>query len=105
MAPTNRNTPPSTRDGSVGTILAETGSTTITKATGGYNFYNQSSAYFADAAGKPHVLIACVTRIQRSRMISILARGAHPHPARADQRRERDAHHLEASASGACGRR
>jgi hypothetical protein len=44
-------------DGSLGSFSSVTGAYTISKATGGYNFYNQSSAYFADAAGKPHVLI------------------------------------------------
>lgn len=44
-------------DGSLGTFSSVTGAYTISKATGGYNFYNQSVAYFADAAGKPHVLI------------------------------------------------
>src|SRR6266446_153482 len=44
-------------DGSLAGFTTVTGAYTISKATGGYNFYNQSSAYFADAAGKPHVLI------------------------------------------------
>jgi hypothetical protein len=44
-------------DGSLANFTTVTGSTTITKAAGGYNFYNQSSAYFSDTAGKPHVLI------------------------------------------------
>jgi hypothetical protein len=44
-------------DGSLANFSSTTGAYTITKATGGYNFYNQSSIYFADAAGKPHVLI------------------------------------------------
>jgi hypothetical protein len=44
-------------DGSLSSFTTVTGSTTITKQVGGYNFYNQSSAYFADTAGKPHVLI------------------------------------------------
>jgi hypothetical protein len=44
-------------DGSLGSFGTVTGAYTISKATGGYNFYNQSSAYFADASGKPHVLI------------------------------------------------
>ncbi len=44
-------------DGSLSSFTTVTGSTTITKQVGGYNFYNQSAAYFADAAGNPHVLI------------------------------------------------
>src|SRR6266851_9235716 len=44
-------------DGSLSSFTTVTGSTTITKQVGGYNFYNQSSAYFADTAGNPHVLI------------------------------------------------
>jgi len=44
-------------DGSLSGFTTVTGAYTISKATGGYNFYNQSSAYFADTAGKPHVLI------------------------------------------------
>jgi hypothetical protein len=44
-------------DGSLAGFTTATGAYTISKATGGYNFYNQSSAYFTDAAGKPHVLI------------------------------------------------
>jgi len=44
-------------DGSLANFTTVTGSTTITKQVGGYNFYNQSSAYFADTVGKPHVLI------------------------------------------------
>src|SRR6266478_2295766 len=44
-------------DGSLAGFTTVTGAYTISKATGGYNFYNQSSAYFADTAGKPHVLI------------------------------------------------
>jgi hypothetical protein len=42
---------------SLSSFTTVTGSTTITKQVGGYNFYNQSSAYFADTAGNPHVLI------------------------------------------------
>src|SRR5216684_3921718 len=44
-------------DGSLANFTTVTGAYTITKAVGGYNFYNQSSAYFSDSAGKPHVLI------------------------------------------------
>jgi hypothetical protein len=44
-------------DGTLGTFGSATGAYTISKALGGYNFYNQSSAYFADTAGNPHVLI------------------------------------------------
>lgn len=44
-------------DGSLATFTSVTGAYTISKSVGGYNFYNQSSAYFTDAAGKPHVLI------------------------------------------------
>jgi hypothetical protein len=44
-------------DGSLAGFTTVTGAYTVSKATGGYNFYNQSSAYFADAVGKPHVLI------------------------------------------------
>ncbi len=44
-------------DGSLSSFTTVTGSTTITKQVGGYNFYNHSSAYFADTAGNPHVLI------------------------------------------------
>jgi hypothetical protein len=44
-------------DGSLATFGSATGAYTISKATGGYNFYNQSSVYFADTAGNPHVLI------------------------------------------------
>jgi len=44
-------------DGSLAGFTTVTGAYTVSKATGGYNFYNQSSASFADSAGKPHVLI------------------------------------------------
>ena len=44
-------------DGSLSNFSSATGAYTITKAIGGYNFYNHSAAYFADAAGNPHVLI------------------------------------------------
>jgi hypothetical protein len=44
-------------DGSIGSFNGATGSHTITGSSGGYNFFNQSSAYFVDAAGNPHVII------------------------------------------------
>ncbi len=44
-------------DGSIASFNGATGSHTITGSTNGYNFFNQSSAYFVDAAGNPHVLI------------------------------------------------
>jgi hypothetical protein len=44
-------------DGSVASFNGATGVHTISKTTGGYNFYNQSTAYFADSAGNAHVLI------------------------------------------------
>ena len=50
---------PINTDGSLAGFTATTGAYTITKAPGGtgYNFYNHAAAYFADAAGNPHVLI------------------------------------------------
>jgi Galactose oxidase, central domain len=44
-------------DGSIASFNGATGSHTITGSTNGYNFFNQSTAYFVDAAGNPHVLI------------------------------------------------
>lgn len=44
-------------DGSIASFNGATGNHTITGSTNGYNFFNQSSAYFVDAAGNPHVLI------------------------------------------------
>ena len=44
-------------DGSIGSFNGATGSHTISGAIGGYNFFNHSATYFADASGNPHVLI------------------------------------------------
>ena len=44
-------------DGSVGSFNGATGSHTISNSIGGYNFFNHSATYFADASGNPHVLI------------------------------------------------
>jgi len=44
-------------DGSLGGFLGATGTHTISKTVGGYNFYNHSTAYFADATGNAHVLV------------------------------------------------
>lgn len=44
-------------DGSMGSFNGATGTHTIAGSTGGYNFFNHSSAYFVDTSGKPHVLI------------------------------------------------
>lgn len=44
-------------DGTLATFANVTGAYTISKATGGYNFYNHASTYYADAAGRPHVLV------------------------------------------------
>jgi hypothetical protein len=44
-------------DGSISGFLGATGTHTISKTTGGYNFYNHSTAYFADATGNAHVLV------------------------------------------------
>jgi hypothetical protein len=44
-------------DGSISSFQGATGTHTISKAVGGYNFYNHSTAWFADAAGNAHVLI------------------------------------------------
>jgi hypothetical protein len=40
-----------------GSFNGATGSHTISGAIGGYNFFNHSATYFADAGGNPHVLI------------------------------------------------
>lgn len=44
-------------DGTIAAFNGATGVHTITASTGGYNFYNQSTAFFADAGGRPHVFI------------------------------------------------
>jgi len=44
-------------DGSLSAFNGATGVHTITGSAGGYNFFNQSTALFVDAAGKPHVFI------------------------------------------------
>ena len=47
----------STTDASMGPFNGATGSNTISGATGGYNFFNQSVALYVDPAGNPHVMI------------------------------------------------
>ncbi len=44
-------------DGSLSAFNGATGVHTITGSAGGYNFFNQSTAFFVDAAGRPHVFI------------------------------------------------
>lgn len=44
-------------DGSVGSFNGATGSQTISGSVGGYDFFNQSTSYFVDASGNPHILI------------------------------------------------